>query len=276
MPGAFLSQTIGTDLENFNSNLVSVSWLNAHLRDANLVVLDATMKFKPDGSPVADPAAFIPGALEFNFDTVICDQNTQLPHMLCSVEQFEEAAQELGINIDSIIVVYDAMGIFSSPRAWWMFKIMGFKKVFVVNGGLPEWINAQLPTTSALSQAEAKGNFKAKFHPSLISSLQQVVDSITDAKTLVCDARSLTRFSGEESEPREGLRRGHIPNSNSLPYTELFEKGLFKQKQQLELVFSRINNTFDEVIFSCGSGVTACILALAATESGYNNWSIYD
>lgn len=261
------------------SNLISVEQLNQLITgasDSNIIILDATMKKKPNGDPIATPQHKIPNALEFNFDTQICDKLSELPHMLPNPEEFEQASQRMGINSDSTIVVYDAMGIFSSPRAWWMFKVMGHNKVLVLNGGLPQWINNDYQTDAHYRQANSCGNFKSQFHANGVVNAQQVLTNINDATRQVLDARSLERFSGEAAEPRVSLKRGHIPSSQCLPFTDLLENGLYKDRKSLKAIFDTQVADDRQLIFSCGSGVTACILALAADEIGVNDYQVYD
>ncbi|WP_185964539.1 sulfurtransferase [Aliikangiella marina] len=259
------------------SNIVSVNWLSENLKNPQVVILDATMKKMPNGEPIATPKLKIAGARAFNFDTEICDHQTMLPHMLPSGEQFELAVRKLGINQDSIVVCYDAMGIFSAPRAWWMFKIFGHAKVVVLDGGLPSWIAAGFSTNNDYKPAENTGNFKSRFNREMVVSMEQVFGLINDETSQVIDARSLGRFNGTEPEPRTGLSGGHIPNSSCLPFTELLQDGLFKSKPELAKVFSEVvKKESNRLVFSCGSGVTASVLALVADEIGYQRLAVYD
>ncbi len=254
-------------LVTVNSNIVSVSWLSQHIDDPEIVILDATMKKKPTGEDVNHPSVYIPGAREFNFDTEICDHAAILPHMLPTPEQFEVFAQKLGIDQNTLVVCYDAIGVFSAPRAWWMFKIMGHQRVVVVNGGLPAWQSLGLPVQDSISSANLIGDFKSEFLPDNVCCVEQVLDHIKQPSTQIIDARSSARFYGTEEEPRRNCRGGHIPGSSSLPFTELLENGQFRKKEELFLCFSRvIEEEKERLIFSCGSGVTACVLALAADE----------
>lgn len=266
-------------MSHSTSNLVSIEWLNQHLNDPDLVILDATMKKKPNGEPIPAALIRIPRAQEFNFDTEVCDQESQLPHMLCSYDEFESAAKKLGICKNSKIIIYDMMGVFSSPRAWWMFKIMGHASVFVLDGGLPKWLNAGYPTTSSsrAEDARVEGDFEAIFSEKGVFNANQVLDSIGHKSYQILDARSKSRFSGKEPEPRAELKLGHIPSSICLPFNELLQNGVFKSKEQLKAIFAPlVNSTNTQLVFSCGSGVTACILALAADECGYKDYIVYD
>ncbi|PCI71440.1 MAG: sulfurtransferase [Gammaproteobacteria bacterium] len=261
-----------------HSNIVSIAWLNDNLENSNLVILDATMKKRPNGEAIPTPTFKIPNAKPFNFDTDICDQNTDLPHMLPTPAEFQQSVRELGILTDSIIVVYDAMGIFSSPRAWWMFRTMGHKEVYVLNGGLPKWIDEGLPTTEEYSSTPVEiGNFESKFNPSMVKSDKEVLSAIDNNEIQILDARSIGRFKGFEPEPRAGLKGGHIPKSKCIPFTEIIFEGIFKAKKELVSIFkTTLESNTNELIFSCGSGVTASILALGAYECGYNKIAVYD
>lgn len=261
------------------TNIILIEWLLANLNDPDVVILDATMKKKPNGDSIPLPAIKIPNAQMFNFDTEICDQNSDLPHMLPSPEEFEIAVRKLGINNDSLVVIYDAIGVFSSPRAWWMFKIMGHKRVFVLNGGLPKWIEAGYKTEADYLPPSkiSVGNFYANFDPKRVFSIDQILDNINNEQIQVLDARSHARFNAKEAEPRIELKGGHIPNSTCLPFTNLLENGVLKDRSELIQAFIPvINPQAKQIVFSCGSGVTACILALAADECGFGDYAVYD
>lgn len=258
-------------------NYVSVQWLTEHLQEDDIVIVDATMKKLPNGDAIPEPEAKISGALQFNFDTEICDLDTDLPHMLPTPQAFASAVCRLGINSDTLVVCYDAMGIFSSPRAWWMFKVMGHNKVVILDGGLPKWLQAGLPVSADYEEATSRGNFEAHFNTNMVYSYQQVLAEIENKKSQLIDARSQGRFNGSEAEPRQGLRGGHIPRSSCLPFTDLIDNGVFKSRQALQEYFSDVvDSQADELVFSCGSGVTASVLALVADELGYTNLAVYD
>ena len=259
------------------SNLVSCDWLMAQCNDPHLILLDATMKKRPNGEAIAEPEQKIIGALPFNFDTEICDLSTCLPHMLPTPEAFEKAVQALGIEQDSVVVIYDAMGIFSAPRAWWMFKIMGFQQVYVLNGGLPAWIEKAYPTQISYSEASYEGDFKVKFNPEGVVSAAQMLELVNSNSRQIIDARSEARFYGREPEPRTELKGGHIPGSYCLPFDQLLERGVYRSISELKQAFQkRLVTPQKKLVFSCGSGVTACILALAADEIGLTDYAVYD
>lgn len=264
-------------MPTLNSNLVSVEWLQQQLENPDLIILDATMKYLPNGEAVEPVADFIPGARGFDFDTEICDQATDLPHMLPSDDEFEQAVQELGINNNSQVVIYDAMGIFSAPRAWWMFRVFGHDNVAVLDGGLPAWCDAGYPLDKAFAQAKGHGSFQARLDSGKICSFEQVLKLSRDPQVQIIDARSTGRFSGQDPEPRQGVASGHISGSCCLPFTQLLEGNCYKAKPEIEAEFNRlVKADAKKLVFSCGSGVTACILALAADEIGFRHQAVYD
>ncbi|MGB5444455.1 MAG: sulfurtransferase, partial [Psychromonas sp.] len=207
----------------------------------------------------------------------ICDLASALPHMLPSESDFQTSVQNLGINQNSAIVVYDSIGTFTSPRVWWMFKTMGFENITVLDGGLPGWKEKSLAVESGSSiHAVTKGDFIARYQSQLICSAAEVLQATTTDQQCIIDARPAARFLGQSPEPRAGIRIGHMPNAKNLPSATVLENHKMKDAYQLALIFEAITPRDKKVIFSCGSGVTACILALAATLSGYQNISVYD
>lgn len=186
------------------NSLVSVHWLYENLTAENLVILDASMK-PVTNIGVAEPTAptCIPNSLRFDYDTHICDQNTSLPHMMPTPEFFTEEMQKMGVNKDSAIVVYDNVGVYASPRAWWMFRAMGHDNVAVLDGGLPAWVGAGYETSSTLAVSSLRGDFASKPRPSLFVDSQAVTHALSDSAYSVVDARSAGRFKGQEPEPRD-------------------------------------------------------------------------
>ncbi len=257
----------------FPSALISVEWLAAHIDAPNLVILDAST------SMPADQAAevWIPRTRLFDYDKTICDRKSTLPHMLPTAAEFTAEVRKLGVNNDSLIVVYDKQGIFSSPRGWWMFRAMGHAQVAVLDGGFPAWQAAGHDVADIDTELAAAGNFNASYQPELVSDVAQVLAALSSAESDVVDARSQGRFHGNEPEPRPGLRPGHMPQALNLPYDQLLKDGCFLPQGELQKVFfEKQINKQKQLIFSCGSGVTACILALGAELAGYRNISVYD
>lgn len=261
------------------SPLVTVDWLAAQMKNPDLVILDGSW-FMPSAHRNGQLEWFderIPMARFFDFDQEICAQNSELPHMMPTPSDFQDSARHLGINQNSIIVIYDSLGIFSSPRVWWMFKVMGFSNVAVLDGGLPAWKEAQLPIeTGDDSPVITKGDFIADYQAHLICDAHDVQQAMQDEQQEIIDARPSSRFSGIEPEPRAGVRSGHIPNSKNLPVAEIIQEQKMRDAYQLSLILEALTPKNQRVVFSCGSGVTACILALAATLAGYKDLSVYD
>ncbi|EKF9229607.1 sulfurtransferase [Vibrio cholerae] len=259
------------------SPLVTAQWLQQHLHDPNLVILDSSIEFQIPTESEKDWVNKIPNAQRFDYDKVFCDPDSPLPHMMPSEERFNTLARELGINQDSFIVVYDNSGTFASPRAWWMFKAMGHHKVYILNGGLTEWKTRGYNVTKNYREPSAKGNFDGKLNPQAFVDASYVHKQIANPHSQTIDARGLARFFGEVPEPRPGVRSGHIPGSSCLPFAELITGHKLKEQAELRpLLTHMLPDTAREYLFSCGSGVTACIVLLAAYVCGYQNLSVYD
>lgn len=263
--------------------LISCIDLHAILDRADLVVLDASMP--PVGNMKAAeyswPMHVIPNARRFDLNKDFSDLDSQLPHTMPSAEHFERAAQALGINQQSQVVIYDDLGLFSAARAWYMFKAMGHKNVAVLDGGLPEWIRLNKPVVNiegedSLKCKAVKGDFIARVNEGYFCDWHEVENQSQQLQEIIFDARARARFKGEVSEPRAGVRSGHIPNSKNLPFSDLLKNGLFKRESELIEIFKKLNSDNKPMIMSCGSGVTACILALAADISGLSNIRVYD
>ncbi|WP_286264399.1 sulfurtransferase [Thalassotalea atypica] len=261
-------------------SLISVSVLFQQLNNPSLIILDASIA--PVGKMATPRAAWpevsIPNARRFDIEGDFSDQCSQLPHTLPAPAQLKHACQKLGINKDSFVVVYDSYGIFSSARAWYMLKAMGLKHVEVLNGGLPEWLNQGYETTNAVLNSNwPLGNFTPSFDSRFFCNADYVQDNLNNDDVKVLDARAFERFAGQTAEPREGVRSGHIPNALNLPYNHLIVNGHLKDLASLKNAFDEKSIVAeDTLIMSCGSGITACILALAAQIVGYENITVYD
>ena len=232
-------------ISKITSPLVSVEWLADNLGAENLVILDASMKpvMPVAGDTGQEEISCIKGALRFDFDNDIRDKNTDLPHMMPSAEFFTDEMQKLGINKDSAIVVYDYMGIFSSPRAWWMFRAMGHGQVAVLDGGLPAWKNADYPCGSqAEKTAKHRGNFVGYPQSGLFCNSADVLKALADLNFAVLDARSEGRFKGVEPELRAGLRSGHMPYALNLPFANTVQNGFVLPATELDSIFSKLVN----------------------------------
>ena len=266
-------------MRNIHSSVVSTGWLDNEMGASDLVLLDSSV-------PPVVPGYFsinrdrefavIPGAQRFDYDQVVCKPNTTLPHMLPEPELFEEEVRKLGINNTSTVIVYDDVGLYASPRAWWMFKAMGHDKVAVLDGGLPKWLSEKKEVSEKFSEA-SPGNFVAELNESLFCDFEVVLQGLDRSNCAVLDARSEFRFKGLESEPRPGVRSGHMPNAINLPFPKVLNGGLLKSEQELREIFaSLVSENQEKIITSCGSGITACILTLAADVAGFRDLSVYD
>ncbi|OLQ84295.1 thiosulfate sulfurtransferase [Vibrio ponticus] len=246
-------------------------------QNAQVVILDASIEFQIPAEGEKDKINKIPGALRFDYDKVFCDQNSPLPHMMPTQTHFNQQARALGLNNESTIVVYDNSGTLAAPRAWWMLKTMGHNQVVILDGGLPAWKQAGFATTTEYAAPSAIGNFDGQLNPSGFLSAEQVLAEIDNSQSLTVDARSKARFNKEVPEPRQGVRSGHIPNSVCLPFAELIQDTRVKSVEQLQpIIESALGDKDKQFIFSCGSGVTAAILLLAAYICGYQKLSVYD
>ena len=262
---------------HLDSALVEVGWLKEHLGAEHLIVLDATLPKAVAGGGVEGlPDRRIPGARFFDIKNIFSDTLATYPNTWPGEDAFIEAAKKLGINKNSIIVVYDDHGIYSSARAWWMFRSMGHQDVAVLNGGLLAWKEAGFEVEEKNEVSVVQGDFSGNYDPDFFKDHQDVLGHLNDKQTLVIDARAEDRFKGLVEEPREGLRSGHIPGSVNLPYTDLLRDGKMIEPEDLKNKLHSIIPKNKKLVFSCGSGITACVLALGAELSGYKNLSVYD
>ena len=255
--------------------LVSVDWLYEHLDAPNLVILDASLPKAGMGEDTLS-SSLIEGARYMDLKNSWAQKDAQFPNTMLDEKGFERAAQKLGINNNSALVIYDQHGIYSSARGWYMFRAMGHDNVAVLDGGLPAWEHAGYPVMPKKEYLGKTGGFSARFDANCFKNHRQVFTSLEDSSKQVLDARARDRFLGLVEEPREGLRSGHIPGSKSLPYTELQEGGKMKDRDALDATFSKTVDKQQDLVFSCGSGVTACVLALGAELTGRSRYSVYD
>jgi len=260
-----------------NKPLVSVNWLYQHKDVTNLLVLDATIK-KVTSNKLTNESVKkqLKDARFFDLKKVFSDQNAPFPSTCLSAGKFEQEARKMGINKNTAIVVYDDIGIYSSPRVWWLFKLMGFTNIAVLDGGFPAWREAGFSIENPIAYSGKQGDFKSKYQKELICNSENVFVSISDSTIQIIDARSKGRFYATEPEPRAALRGGHIPNSISMPYGSLLENGKMKSESDLIAIFKEKNPATKKMIFSCGSGITACVLALGAAMSNGTSYAVYD
>ena len=220
-------------------------------------------------------AGHIPGAVRFDIDA-ISDHTNPLPHMLPAAEQFARDVGALGIADSDTLVVYDGLGMFSSPRVWWTFRLFGAEKVFILDGGFPKWKAEGGAVETGAARREPKV-FRARTRSALVATLSDVRAALEANAAQVVDARPADRFRGEADEPRPGVRRGHIPGSRNVPSSALVENGTLLPPERLRQAFAAGGVDIDRpVIASCGSGVAAATVWLALDALGREAKALYD
>lgn len=259
--------------------LVETTWLAQHLEAPDLVLLDAswhlpTMNRNARAEFLVE---HIPRAQFFDLDD-LSDETSDLPHMLPSTVKFASRMKEMGIGDGVRIVVYDATGIYSAARVWWTFRVMGHRDVAVLNGGLPKWKAEGRPLEDGPARARPRVHFTPRVDAALLCDLEDMKGFMENGGAQIVDARPSARYRGDEAEPRPGLLMGHIPGSKNLPYTRLInEDGTMKAQSEIERLFVDAGVDIDSPIATtCGSGVTASILALALATTGRPDSSVYD
>ena len=256
---------------------VSTDWLVSHLQDPDVVFVDASWHM-PNATRNAQAeylAGHIPGAVFFDIDG-IADTSTNLPHMLPAPADFARAVGALGISEDLTIVVYDEVGLFSAPRAWWTFRTFGARKVVMLEGGGPKWRTEKRPIQAGLVTRN-RVRFETRFDPSAAVDFETVAANLRSRAAQVVDARPAPRFHGEVPEPRPGLKSGHIPNSLNVPVGLLSDGGRLKSPEALRAIFAERGVDLGKpIITSCGSGITAVVLALALEQAGAKDVAVYD
>ncbi len=258
--------------------LVSTDWLAAHLKDPDLRVLDASW-YLPDMGRDAKAeyaSAHIPNARFFDIDDV-SDHRSELPHMAPSTEKFMSRMRKMGVGDGHQVVVYDGMGIFSAARVWWLFRLMGKSDIAVLDGGFPKW-QAEGHLVEDLPPVIRDRHMTTSRQNHMVKDVTQVASASKLGEYVIIDARAPERFRGEVQEPREGLRAGHIPNARNVFYRDVLNPdGTMKPAAQLREIFQRAGVDLGKpVITSCGSGVTAAVLALALERIGKTDHAIYD
>jgi len=259
--------------------LTETDWLASELEAPDIVILDASWHMPSEGRDARAEylEEHIPGAMFFDIDE-IADTNSPLPHMLPSPEKFSSRMRSMGIGDGSRIVIYDSSGMFSAARVWWTFRVMGFDDVSVLNGGLPKWKQEGRPLESGEPRPRSTRHFTSRRNADLIRDVYDMKAIIKDRSADIIDARSAERFAGRAPEPRPGVRPGHIPGSLNLPYGKLLNAdGTLKSKPEIEKLFARAGVDLSKpIVASCGSGITASILALALAEIGHRRTAVYD
>ena len=264
-----------------SNTFISPAELASQLERSDLNVVDASWYLPADGrDPKAEfLSSRVPGAQFFDIDTV-ADLEHACPHMLPSELVFTQCVQALGIGANSRVVVYDGKGLFSAARAWWMFRVFGHERVHILEGGLPAWIAAGYGTAEGPPTVAKPGEgFVATHQPAWLADVEGVQAVLSSGSHTVVDARSASRFAGEEAEPRAGVRPGHIPGSKNLHYAQILagDPTVLKPHSELEALFDDVGAGHGQpVVTTCGSGISACLLALALHELGRSPVAVYD
>jgi len=260
------------------TSLVSTEWLSQHMSAPDIRVVDASWYLPGENR---DPKAefrerHIPGAVFFDIDE-IADTDNPLPHMIPSPEKFSSRMRKLGLGDGNRIVVYDGSGIRSAARAWWMMRLFGHHDVSILDGGLPKWL-AEDREVSDMPTPPAERHFTSRINSLMVRDKDQIRRNIETGREQVLDARSKGRFEGSEPEPREGLRAGRIPSSLNLPFNELLnDDGTLLSAEKLHKAFDAAGiDQRKPVTTSCGSGITACVLAFGLHMIGHKQVAVYD
>jgi thiosulfate/3-mercaptopyruvate sulfurtransferase len=257
--------------------VISRDDLKARLGEPGLAIVDASWYLPAAGRNGRDEydAAHIPGAVFFDQD-VIADKDSGLPHTLPSPELFARHVGAMGITADETVVVYDGPGMFSAPRVWWMFRVMGVKNVLVLDGGFDGWKAANFPVTDEVTKIAAT-LFTPSFNAAKVVDFAEMSKIVDGRSSQIADARAAGRFTGRDAEPREGMRSGHMPGARNVPVGSLSENGQLKSLDSLREIFASAGVDLNKpVVTSCGSGVTAAVITLALTSLGHEDNRLYD
>jgi thiosulfate/3-mercaptopyruvate sulfurtransferase len=265
-------------MDGMSDPLVSTSWLAERLDRGDVRVLDGSWWMPAENrDPRAEHvAAHIPGAVFFDIDA-IADHTVDLPHMLPTPDAFAKAAGQLGLSRDVAIVIYDTFGVRAAARVWWTLRVMGFSEVFVLDGGLRAWRAEGRPVESG-EAIPTPTQVAAAFDPELVRSLQDLRGFVDSGAAQIVDARSGPRFRAEAPEPRVGLRSGHMPGARNLPFDGLLEAdGRMKPLPAIRSAFEAAGVDISRpIVTTCGSGITASVLALALARLGRPDVAVYD
>jgi len=260
-----------------NPYIISVDWLHQHLHDPDIRIIDASWSLPAQGADPASQfeAAHIAGAVFFDQEEVV-DKTSILPHTMPSPQDFSAHVGAIGISEQDRIVVYENEGYFSAPRVWWLFRVMGAPRVYVLDGGLQAWKTKGYTVTNTPTYIKPTV-FKPDFQRHAVVDLEEMREIVAKGTAQIVDARSAGRFSGREPEPRPGIRAGHMPGAYNLPYSQLQRGGRLKSLDELRIIFANAGIDINKpVVTSCGSGVTAAILTLALQALGNKSVRLYD
>lgn len=257
---------------------VNPQWLLHHLNDENIVVLDASTPAPTDATDYQQLyyQKHIPSAQFFNLD-IVAGQDVDLPHMLPDEITFTQAVEQLGISNHHQVIIYDQGDLFSAPRTWWTFKTLGCNNVKILAGGLKAWKKDGYVLDSGVTARCKREHFSTNCIPDQALSQQQVIALLHQSNVQFIDARPPARFTGQQPEPRPGLRIGHIPGSKNVPWDWLVNDGCYKSPEELKTIFAKQQvDIMMPTVISCGSGMTAAVVLLALIMLGNKNVKLYD
>ena len=259
--------------------LVETDWLAEHLDAPDIIVLDASFHLPGSGRDAAREfgEAHIPGALFFDIED-ISDHASSLPHMLPAPEKFSSRVRKMGVGDGMRVVVYDKTNMSGAARAWWMFRVMGFRDVAVLNGGFGKWKAEGRAVMTGEARRRTERHFTARMNSGLVRDLDDVMRLLKTGAMQIVDARAAGRFAGTDPEPRQVPRLGHIPGSKNVPFAGLLNQdGTMRAPDDIKAIFAASGvDAAKPVVASCGSGVTACVIALALATTGNETTAVYD
>jgi thiosulfate/3-mercaptopyruvate sulfurtransferase len=279
-PRTSLLETLGSSVSQIAKNwIVETDWLQDHLSSPDIIILDGSWHLPTEHRDARKEFMdeHIPGAMFFDIDD-LSDESSPLPHMLPSTVKFASRMKKMGIGDGAHIVVYDTTGIFSAARVWWTFRAMGHRDVSVLNGGLKKWKAEGRPIEDGQPLKRSERHYTPRQNTEIIRDLDEMRSLLKNAGVQIVDARPAGRFEGKDPEPRPGLRGGHIPGSKNIPSQQLLNgDGTYKSPGEIETLFRNAGiDVSRPVVTTCGSGVTASMLALALAVVGQTNAAVYD
>lgn len=262
-------------------NIVNTDWLEKNLENKEIIILDCSWHLPNTNRSGKEEYLNerIPGAIFFDIDE-ISDPESLFPHMMPSEDYFSQKVSELGVLNNDHVITYDTLGIFSSARVYWMFKQFGHRKISILDGGLKNWKLNNKKIEMTEPKKKIKTNYKAKLDRTKIKQFDDIKNNIQDKKFKLIDARPSGRFNGMDPEPRPELKSGNIQDSINIPFNTMLDPntGCFKNNEDLKKIFSEKNiNQNDNVVFSCGSGVAACVVGSAFESiAKKSNFDVFD
>ena len=258
--------------------VVSFDWLAESLDQPGLKLVDASWYLPAQNRDAATEYAQtrIPGAVFFDQDKIVAP-GSGLPHTIPGPDQFARAAGELGLSETDTIVVYDGPGMFSAPRVWWLLRIFGAGKTYVLDGGFDSWKAQGLPVETGRPSSPQPVGFNSNLNARAVTDFDDMRAVVDGRLSQIADARGPGRFTGVEPEPREGMRSGHMPGARNVPFSMLSEDGKLKSNEELRAILEATGLDLDRpVVTTCGSGVTAAVITLALQSIGHRDNTLYD